>query len=220
MPFQGDVPTEVQKQKPHIKQESSGANSPNVITGDNSTVNIYYSSGPRFREKVKEIHFTLGNKGFTLTQPIQATGKVLGRPFNFGGFVPIKLYVEKGVLFADVSILAMSDLTRVPVPIEIKHNEFSAGGLGIDKNVDDSALEIVDEKLNPIFQLIYIDDAHLQLNGAFTAGNTGGIAGADNKGFGMAGIQGAAALFPLALTRIFNYPAREHRGERVRKSNP
>ena len=118
---------------------------------------------PTFKEKVDKVYFQLGGGGITVEYDLSQLHNNKVQPFNFGGHKPINLYVENNGLYADVIIYGGIGES----PIEIVHNEFVIRKPGWDKNYNREAFEVVDDKLNPIFQFIYKSKNHIIVNGIF-----------------------------------------------------
>ena len=134
MPFQGNPPAQVQQKTPYVKQESSGPNSPNVITGDHSTVNINTTPPPKgvfikpiFRDKDKPLTLWLGDiqTHFSMVQLPKS-------PINMGGFIPITIVNVNG----DARVDAFLDGTSTPA-VELKGGDFLVRNPRWDKNFDD-----------------------------------------------------------------------------------
>jgi hypothetical protein len=212
MPFQGPPPPE--QKKPAITQESKGDNSPNVATGDHSTViiNSAPKGNPRFREKIERVYFHFGNNTVGLPVATLRTSHFdLFRAFGgslLAGKSKVGMYMEGDTIFVDVSITSPSN--QLP-SVEIKHNEFSQPQRGWDRNFDESALEFVDPQGRALFQLIYQDSTNVALYGVFSP----------SPGFVLAMTKEGTTINPLGSFNLppplFKYPSREHPGERVQK---
>jgi len=117
---------------------------------------------------------------------------------------PVKLYVQGDRLFADVTVSA-----GVGQPsIEIRRNEFTVRVPGWDKNSDQQALEIVNAQHQPVFQMIYLNNFHVQVNGFLTF--PGGMVVGHNGGM----TSNPSPPFEFQIDRIFKYPSAQHPGER------
>jgi len=167
MPFQANPPAQVQQKQPTVKQDSSGANSPNVVTGNNSTVivNPPASGSPRFREKIDRATLSLGTNVMTCTTDILRAHRCGGLFIFSGQRVPEALYMEGNVVYVDAIVYSSNG-----IPIEIKHNEFTQPPPGWDRNFDDDALEFVDQNQNPVLQLIYESATDIRISGRFYLG--------------------------------------------------
>lgn len=207
MPFPPDPPAQVQKKQPDIKQESSGANSPNIVTGDHSNVVINQARSPRFHEKVENVNFHLG--GGIIYYSADRLRSARLPLLNLNKKTALEAYMEGNVIFVDVSVTTAA--TGL-LPVLIKHNEFPQPPNGWDRNFDDSAIEFVDANGDVVFQLIYQDGANVEINGVF-APEGGGLVIATKDGMK---INPRPGVYPLPVP-IFQYPSREHPGERAKK---
>jgi hypothetical protein len=66
----------------------------------------------RFAESVESFAFSLGEHGMSVGYKVAALEKESAQPYNLSGFKPVKLYAERGVLYADVSIYGGSTATQ------------------------------------------------------------------------------------------------------------
>jgi len=151
---------------------------------------------PMFREKHDYLSFSLGG-GATCRYSNEQLRKQANYPFDLGGHIPIKVYVEGKKLYADVEIFGGSGLP----PIKIRRNVLSDLPHNWDSNKSENALEIVDENRVPAYQLIYKRDDHIILNGIFPF--PGGLVLADNKEM----VVNPCLPVKLELKRIFKYPS-------------
>ena len=126
-------------------------------------------------------------------------------PFNFGGFKPIRFYVDNGKFYADVGLYGGSGLP----PVEVKHNEFIVRPMNWDRNSDKNALEVVNELERPIFQLVYRSPGHVVINGIFQAPGWLVLANED----GATTIANPPTQVAFALKRIFKYPSWKYPGQ-------
>ena len=212
MPFQNPPPHTTLK-KPEIRQDSKGSGSPNVVTGDHSTVNITNnpppkSSGPRFREKVEKVRITIGSNGAVYPIAMLRTSRQTPMVFG-GGSKPIEVYAEGDLLLADVTVSSLDGSL-----IQVKHNEFAVSNSRWEKNYDDTALEIVDEAHRPVFQMIFVDDQHISINGIMLFSGQLVLAGASGMTIGPMGPRMMEAMRTFHLERIFKYPGLRYRGVR------
>jgi hypothetical protein len=217
MPFQEppppNPPAQVQTQpakkkltkRPTVKQQSSGTNSPNVSTGDNSPVTIGAppARNPRFKEKVDHVTMLFGP---TMTWPVDMLRKTHAKPLALGGVVPFEVYMEGDTLFVDVNVSALAPGSPT---ISIKHNEFSQPPPGWDRNFDDQALEFVDEHQRALLQLVFNGESNVSVRGIFKAGNF--LIASNENGIV---INPTSGTFALPRT-IFKYPSGLHLRERI-----
>jgi hypothetical protein len=115
------------------------------------------------------VHITLGSMEFgsrVFGQRGTQENAINGMGFN--SFFPIRIYLEKSRIFLDATLYGGHP--NYP-PIVITHNDFAHDALLYqmtwDWNRNSRALEIVDEKKEPIFQLIYDPPDHVIVSGVF-----------------------------------------------------
>lgn len=156
---------------------------------------------PTFREKVERVTIEMG--GIPMTNDIDTLRKQKVMPLDLNGYYPVIAYVEGNKLYADVTVYGGSGKP----PIEIKHNEFAVRPLNWDKNSNQKALEIVNEKQEPVFQMIYKSETHLVINGIFPF--TGGVMFVNEKGM----LHNPIPPVKFSIKRIFKYPSLEYPGE-------
>ena len=118
---------------------------------------------PRFAESVESFDFSLGEKGFSAGYKVTVLERGPVEPYEFRGFKPVKLYVEKGVLYADVSIYGGSGMP----PLKIRRNQLSGKPPDWDFNSNEKALEVVNGRNVPIYQFYYKTPTHIVVNGVF-----------------------------------------------------
>ncbi len=152
---------------------------------------------PRFREKSGEMTITFG--GFTIGTYISE------KPYPAAQFgdKAIMMYVEDEILYVDVELFSSIGIP----PIEIKHNEFKVNYPGCDQNSNDKAFEVVNEKQEPIFQLIYRSPRHALINGIFPTPGGGFMYATGSRTF--------QNYIPpdASIKRIFKYPSWQYPGE-------
>jgi hypothetical protein len=160
------------------------------------------AKAPTFNQEHKTLNFSLGG-GITCGYSIEQLRKQPNEPFQLGGHVPIKVYVEKDKLYGDVEIFSQSGMP----PIKISKNSISGLPHDWDVNKNEKALEVVDSKNNPVYQLIYKSDGHIILNGIFPF--PGGLVVADESRM----VMNPALPYTMQLNRIFKYPAWKYPAE-------
>lgn len=157
---------------------------------------------PTFREEHKRLNFSLGG-GITCGYTKEQLKRGPNAPFNFGGHLPIQVYVEGGKLYADVEVFSESGLP----PIKITKNVLSGLPHNWDTNKNENALEVVNEAGAPIYQLIYKRDGHIVVNGVFPF--PGGLVLADEQHM----VMNPSLPAKLELKRIFKYPSWKYPAE-------
>jgi hypothetical protein len=158
---------------------------------------------PTFREKVEEVSFWLGGMGSGFT--IADLEKKAQSPFNLSGFHPFHVYVENGKLFADVKVYGGANLP----PIEVLHNEFVVRPPDWDRNSNSTAMEVVNERRFPVFQLIYETPSRIRVNGIFPFPGGLILATGDRSEVYM----GKIPPISFPLKRIFRYPSWKYPGQ-------
>lgn len=127
---------------------------------------------PTFTEDVKEVNLILGgNKthipvdalehGFDLTFPV-------GSKNSNGEFatLPVHIVLEKGKLYVDAEMFGYQNIGQ-PV-VTMKRNKITSPPSDWDMNKTQDALEIVDQKQRPVFQLVYErHQSQIKVNGIF-----------------------------------------------------
>jgi hypothetical protein len=103
-------------------------------------------------------------------------------------------------------------------PLNLENNELSGLPSNWDCNHSKRAIEVVDDKLVPIFQIFYKDDTHIVFNGAITFTN-GAVFVAEGKGLRVEGNANLSQeeffrhVEALGIKKVFKYPAWQHPGE-------
>jgi len=180
-----------------------------------------------FRRKREGVHILLGKSSLSLppVPPGAHAFKDIGRAFLLAGthehLSQIRLTADENQVVLNIRFAPIFGMP----PLEITNNELTGLPADWDCNNSTNGIEIVNEKLLPIFQLYYKDDTHLALNGAITFIND------DAKGVILAGGEGfqimtrienfdlSQQLESLHLKRLFRYPSWKHRGEFADDSN-
>jgi len=120
--------------------------------------------------------------------------------------MPLRVYLANGRLNADANMID----PETGAQISVRGGKVSIDGPGtIDYNYSDNALEVVDSHQRPVFQMIQKHESTLDVYGVYAInGGRGGFFIADEHG-----VEIARELRPLALTRVFRYPAWKYPGE-------
>jgi hypothetical protein len=158
---------------------------------------------PTFRERIEDVTFSLGAGGVHSIYKLSELERQPKEPFYFGGYIPVKLYVEDGKLYADVKLYGGAELP----PVEIIHNEYVVRPKNWDINKSQEALEVVNEKLEPVFQLIYAKPSHIIVNGIFPY--PGGLVLANESGL----LINPTVPTTFTIKRIFKYPSWKYPGK-------
>jgi nucleoside phosphorylase len=159
---------------------------------------------PTFRQSLQTFCVTLG--GMAAGFKLEDLTKEPQTPFRLAGFHPIRFYVENNHPYADVSLYAGLPGLQ---PIELKHNELINKPPFWDINSNQTAMEVVNERQQPIFQLYYKDSTHIVVNGIFQTPT--GILLANEPV--MIDRANAQQLQEYRLKRLFKYPAWKYPGQ-------
>lgn len=122
----------------------------------------------------------------------------------FGDSRSITAYIEGRKLYVDALLYYAPD----EPPLQLTHNELEGRPRKWDRNLDDSALEIVDENLVPRFQLIYKDARTVLLRGVFQFRGGAVVFEEDASHFFIYSRENE-----VKIARIFQYPSRIHQGQ-------
>jgi hypothetical protein len=171
---------------------------PNAVRGDDA-----------FHEKPPDVfYFSLGEHGMTAGNSLKILTDGKASLFQMGDFVPVKVHLDDGIIYCDVTIWG----GFMGPPIEIVHNEFRITPPNWDRNFSANALEVVDERNEPIFQLIRKTPNHYVMNGLMALPDGSFILATDNGTW--TGIR-SPKMPPGTLKPIFKYPSWKHPGEYV-----
>lgn len=156
---------------------------------------------PRFSEDVNEVSVSIGGIGVVYKRTELEKGPK--EPYNFNGYKPIKMYIEDGRLYADLSVYAGAGLP----PIRVEKNVVYGKPPQWDINFNDRALEIVTNQHKPIYQFVYKSPSQIVITGIFPLPN--GLLLATESG---------SVLNPIGrnmfqLKRIFKYPSWKYPGQ-------
>jgi hypothetical protein len=163
-------------------------------------------TAPRFREAVDVVQFTLGG-GYTARSTITALQKQAIEPFEFSNFRPIRFYADGNDIYVDFTVWAG---TGEP-SIEIKRNTFIVRPHGWDRNSSHTALEVVNEKQLPVFQLVYRTPSHIDIRGIFSMPNR--LLVADDTGIRIISPQSSPSAISFSPRRLFKYPSWKYPGQ-------
>lgn len=145
--------------------------------------------------------FSLGTSGMSFSN--------VNTPISIDGFEPFKPHIENGKLFVDVEIYSK---TGFP-PIKIIKNELYNLPENWDRNSNDIALEIVNENLQPMYQLVYEKPFNINIKGVFPS-PSGVIIADDRRGVDFVSYALLQKLpVNFKLKRIFKYPSWRYQGE-------
>lgn len=150
-----------------------------------------------FHESTDVYFFTLGENGMSASATVAGLRKGQ-KPFV--GF-PITVFAKD----TDNKIHYRISIWNGFSPVEVTDDEFSLHEPFWDRNFDKTALEIVDEKQNPVLQVMWKTPTNLVINGIFRLQN-GSVVIADSNGWRP--MKPGDKIKPL-----FKYPSRRFQGQ-------
>lgn len=160
---------------------------------------------PTFSENIEHFTFSLGAKGLVFGYSKEMLKKTHINPAFFHDYQPFTLYVEKDKLYVDVAIYRGDGFP----PIEIKRNKLFNKPNNWDFNSNSYAMEIINEKKLPVYQLFYKNPSHIVIHGIFPL---------PDRNLLLIDESGATTFHQIIpnyfkLKRIFRYPSWKHPGE-------
>jgi hypothetical protein len=167
------------------------------------------AKAPTFTES-EEYFVTIGGFTFSL-EPGVPTDLLGGESQNEIGMFGKELMVRGTVIDEKVKVTARLFAGPGAQPVEIVNNEVKVPSW--DTNYNESALEIVNEDLEPVLQIIYTRPRSVNITGVFS--------GYENRTFRVTP-HGSVTLPPnapvdprLQLKRLFKYPSRKYPGQEI-----
>jgi hypothetical protein len=166
-------------------------------------------NGLTFKQSLEFVAFSFGEHG--IEYPFSPDDFKEGPVYPVPD-VPFKIYVENGRFFCDVSFVPAPGLP----PVKLQRNVISGKPSEWDINQSDRALEVVNDKLMPIIQLYYKDDAHIVFNGFIPF--KGGVYVASAEGLRRVmqndfSTKYTNGLASFDIKRLFKYPSFKHPGQ-------
>jgi hypothetical protein len=130
------------------------------LTSDYITVDLGRNSNGTFNVKVDP-------EPAGMPEKIEDVMRSVNQPF-MGRYFPIRIYVDKD---KSVYINTVVNEGLLVMPIPIVHNQLAVSGLQFDPNWDhnsnENALEIVDDRKMPVFQMIFKEPDQVIIRGVF-----------------------------------------------------
>jgi hypothetical protein len=184
-----------------------------IVFGIRQTIELS-NVKPRFTESPAEYTVFFGEGKMTFrADTLQSSQSIFGVT---GAGEPFSAHVLKKELLVDADIYA----GKGRPPIQLRDNDIMGRPPGWDMQQDKSAVEIVNDQGNPVFQLEYVSGDTARLKGVFVAGPI--IFVVDDSGGVLQTTVAAVQTSPVrySLAPIFKYPSKKFRGKRstVRKS--
>jgi hypothetical protein len=163
---------------------------------------------PRFADNATYFSANFGGNTYTIT-PTSRRMALLGGVHSFFGFGGendiLSAYVKDGRFVVDAVLKGDTRLIA---------NQFQSNDTSWDRNFDDSAFEVVDEKGTPMLQIVYTTPNNVTIFGVFQGKN----------GVYFVGPRGVRTSFQLysdkylrlagyPLKKLFKYPSRKYQGQ-------
>lgn len=155
---------------------------------------------PTFTEGIDAVSFTVGSN--SARYGISDLEKAKKRFFI--GDVPALLYAENGKPYFDVEIYSPNHL-----PVRFRHNQLLNRPADWDMNSDNKAIEVINERGQPVFQLYHKSPSQMVINGLFFNGHVPVLASDDEIGVGI-----DLSKEPYPIKPLFKYPSSEYPSQR------
>ena len=160
---------------------------------------------PGFRENVTNVSLSIGSIHASIPLAGLRNGTYKGAAFNINGQI-ITPYLEGNHVYVDVSVYRGPDLPAV----QVRKGMVTVDVPGWDRNSNESAFEVVNERGIPVFQMVYVTPSDVSIRGILVF--AGGLVMVANETTNMLNPRNP---FELAPKPLFKYPSRLHRGEPV-----
>jgi hypothetical protein len=170
-------------------------------------------SGITFKEEVQKPILVFGGNEMGMGNVSHGTRESPVTPVRIGNTPLLKMYVENGVFFCDAEVFTGNGLP----PIKLEHNSVTGTPDDWHLNFNDTAIEIVNSNLVPMFQLHYENASRIVINGVFITGT--GIVLATDTGEQFIPASTLKTLYPngkypiVILKPLFKYPEWKHKGQ-------
>jgi hypothetical protein len=155
-------------------------------------------SEPMFSEAKDRFNIVAG--GISTTLGNGQLNYLVGSPAGS----PIKEYVENNKFFVDAILFQSPGFGSV----ELKKNVLHKNIPDWDRCFNATTLEVVDDKLTPVFQMIYTTPNDIVINGIFRLQDTAFIF--SPKGFSSQSADQPITALEYSVKRIFKYPTRTY----------
>lgn len=175
--------------------------------------------GLAFREDGRPVTISLGAGGASCilsNSPTSGGSKAPSAVITVDGSVLVVVTVENGRLLCDAEVLSKPGSPR----IQLRKNVLSERPVGWDWNQNDRAVEVVTEKLVPVFQMYYKTDSQIVVHGVFPL--KGHLLVCSESGMVMVPdpslpLQYPDGPIPINVKRLFQYPSAKHPGQFEKK---
>jgi hypothetical protein len=174
---------------------------------DNRTTQSVSPKQPRFSERPSRFTIVAGSNRIDLPADVQPQFAAISETRPFSAHLS-----PDNRICVDADVYAGSNRPA----ITIRDNVIRGKPENWDRNSDDSAVEIVNEHGDPVFQLQYLDESSASLKGVFVS--AGKLTVCDDSG--QLAIGGLRSPIKYSLARLFKYPSKKFPGERepIKKS--
>ncbi len=159
------------------------------------------------QEKTPDFYWvSLGGGGASAGASLEDIKKANVKLFSLGGYNPVKLRLIDGIVYCDVQTWG----GPMGPPIKIVQNKLSVQPPFWDHNFNANALEVVDERGEPIFQFIRKAPDHFVINGLLEMPDRTYVLASDT---GLKGGITSPVMPRGTLKPIFKYPAWKYPGQ-------
>jgi hypothetical protein len=133
-------------------------------------------------------------------------------------FFPVRIYFEQGKVFVNATVYSGRPNSE---PVVVKHNKVDPNStvwnIGVDWNSDATALEIVDDKQNPLFQMVFAPPTDILIRGIFVLPSDEAIIADDTLTpyyFDLSADGAQVSPMYVKQGRLFEYPSSLHPSQR------
>ncbi len=155
-----------------------------------------------FTDASDELSVSVGGGGITVVVERDDLAKGRRNVAVIGNST-VYMYLDSGRLYADVTVATAPDK---PV-LQVKHNALITSPYQWDFNYNDRALEVVNPEGIPYFQMIFVTEHHIVINGIFPNGGYNTAFLADDEG-----VWPNRSISQYTQKPIFQYPAWRYPG--------
>jgi hypothetical protein len=179
--------------KPRPATPSASSTPP--VTVDSLTIPVFTDAA------TETVTFSLGEHGILTRRRITELGKP-SRWAPVEGMPEFILYIADKTFYADANLVGN---------VTIQHGKLLNKPNGWDANMDKGAIEVVDERSNPVYQIEYITAGRIVFRGVFPSTSDTSRWMVDKTAVR---INGDPPNAPEPPKRMFKYPSKDFRGER------
>lgn len=154
-----------------------------------------------------QVTIVFGSNSFVFKAKELESGINFRRIVDTGVDWPLRVYRINGQLAVDAELRDSQGTALAAVAGRV----WRVYDRAFDRNYDDSAIEIVDGRLRPVFQLLLRSDSEVEVNGIFST--PAGLIVATPNGL----LLRPTGDFSQQLQRLFKYPSDKYLGKRERR---